>query len=273
MNNKQIIKKLVFFGDSEYSKIILNRLNETELDANFTSYNFKPDLIIGKNSKHLLNDKYSLGIVASYGKIIPKNIIKKFKYGILNIHPSLLPKYRGPSPLQETIINGDKIAGVTIIKMTEKIDAGPILIQREFIIDKKYTTKKLGEILFNLGANLLIDILEKLKQSVTELPIVKQDENKATYTNLIKKENAKINWKESPEIIERKIRAYIEWPIAFSYAKIKTKNQKSKIIRIQILEAEVQNNEIKIKKIRPEGRKDMSWSDFLRGYSFQGFLD
>lgn len=258
------MKNIVFFGNSEYSKIVLNRLNKTK---------FKPYLIIGKDSKHLLNDKYFIGIVASYGKIIPKNIIKKFKYGILNIHPSLLPKYRGPSPLQETIINGDKITGVTIIKMTEKIDAGPILNQREFIIDKKYTTFELGKILFNIGVGILIDILEELKKQENKLAEIKQDENKATYTNLIKKENAKINWKESPEIIERKIRAYIEWPIAFSYAKIKTKNQKLKTIRIQILEAEVQNNEIKIKKIRPEGRKDMSWNDFLRGYSFQSFLN
>lgn len=264
MNNEEIIKNIVFFGDSEYSKIILNKLNETE---------FKPDLIIGKNTKNLLNDKYSFGIVASYGKIIPKNIIKRFKYGILNIHPSLLPKYRGPSPLQQTIINGDKITGVTIIKMTEKIDAGPILNQIEFIIDKKYTTFELGKILFNLGSDLLIDILKKTKKLKTLSQSTKQNEKFATYTNLIEKKDGKINWKESPEIIESKIRAYIEWPIAFSYAKIKTNNQKSKIIRIQILEAEVQNNEIKIKKIRPEGKKDMSWSDFLRGYSFQSFLN
>ena len=261
--------KIVFFGDSDYSNIVLDKLNKTE---------FKADLVIGKDTKYLILDaQYSFGIVASYGKIIPENVIKKFKYGILNIHPSLLPKYRGPSPLQQTIINGDKITAVTIIKMTEKVDSGPIIKQKEFVIDKKYTSRELGEILFNIGVDMLIDILGKLKksdsQSCKELLIVEQDENKATYTRLIKKQDALINWKESIYKIERKIRAYKEWPIAFTYAKIKTHNNKISAIRLQILEAEVKNEKLEIKKIRPEGKRDMSWEDFLRGYSFQGFLN
>ena len=261
--------KIVFFGDSDYSNIVLDKLNKTE---------FKADLVIGKDTKYLILDaQYSFGIVASYGKIIPENVIKKFKYGILNIHPSLLPKYRGPSPLQQTIINGDKITAVTIIKMTEKVDSGPIIKQKEFVIDKKYTSRELGEILFNIGVDLLIDILGKLKksdsQSCKELLIVEQNENKATYTRLIKKQDALINWKEPLEIIERKIRAYSEWPITFAFAKIKTKNKKLKILKIQILKACIKNKKLQIEQVRPDGKRDMSWEDFLRGYSFQSFLN
>ncbi|KKP30070.1 MAG: methionyl-tRNA formyltransferase [Parcubacteria group bacterium GW2011_GWA2_31_28] len=267
MNDEErTIKNIVFFGDSIYSKIVLNKLNKSK---------YKPQIVIGKNTDYsILNAKYFLGIIASFGKIIPENIIKKFKYGILNIHPSLLPKYRGPSPLQQTIVNNDKITGVTIIKLTEKVDTGPIVAQKEFVIDKKYTSRELGEILFNIGADLLIDILKKSNPLINMgFLTIEQDENKATYTRLIKKQDARINWKESPEIIERKIRAYREWPIIFTFAKIKTKKHDTKILKIQILKACIENKELQIEQVRPEGKRDMNWSDFLRGYSFQGFLD
>ena len=127
-----------------------------------------------------------LGIVASYGEIIPKDILDIPKYGFLNVHPSLLPKYRGPSPIQYAILNGDKETGVTIMLMDEKIDHGPILAQRELEFSiYNFQFSKLHDELAQLGANLLVETIPKwIKGEIKAIP---QDETRATYKNTEKR--------------------------------------------------------------------------------------
>jgi len=224
-----------------------------------------------------------LYIVAAYGKIIPKDILDKPSYGALNIHPSLLPRWRGPSPIQYTILNGDSETGVTIIKMDEMMDHGPIVAQQRLTISQP-VYKELKEQLAKLGAKLLLETLPKwLKGEITPTP---QDDSQATYSKILKKDDGRINWQKSAEEIERLIRAFNPWPGTWTMLPTK-----KKILRLIIEEAEIVKVEnplappgylfysdnyplliktgygsLLIKKLTLEGRKKMSGEDFRRGY-------
>ena len=223
--------------------------------------------------------KPDLVIVASYGKIIPKEILEIPKYGCLNIHPSLLPRYRGPSPIQTTILNGDKKTGVTIILMDKKIDHGPIIAQQEweipnsqptadqpkagkFLISKRFTYSELCKKLANLGVKLLVETIPKWINN--EIKAKPQNHLKATYTKILKREDGEIDWSKSDREIERKIRAFNPWPGTFTFIK-----HKNKTLRIKVLEADIsQDNKLIIKRLQPEGKKPMTFEEFQRGYHF-----
>ncbi|PJC27986.1 methionyl-tRNA formyltransferase, partial [Candidatus Shapirobacteria bacterium CG_4_9_14_0_2_um_filter_39_11] len=145
--------KIIFFGSDKYSQIVLKAL---EKDRRFQ---------IVKN----LKDKPDVGVLASYGKILPSEILAIPKYGILNIHPSLLPKYRGASPVQAAILAGDKETGVSIIKMDEKVDHGPIVAQFAEKILLTDTAESLYQHLFTSGAEVLLTILPAYLKDQIEL--------------------------------------------------------------------------------------------------------
>ena len=212
-------------------------------------------------------------IVAAYGKILPKEILEIPKYGCLNIHPSLLPKYRGPSPIQSAILNGEKETGTTIILMDEKIDHGKIIASEKLTNSVKKTPyKELSKKLAKMSAELLIKTIPNwINGKIKPKP---QDETKATYTKSIKREDGKINWSDSAERIERKFYAFYPWPGIFTFFE-----KNGKILRVKILDLEISNKEDKnnffiklkkkyliIKKIQPEGKKPMLAEDFKRGY-------
>jgi len=223
--------------------------------------------------------KPDVGIVASYGKILPKTLIELFPKGILNIHPSLLPKYRGPSPIQTAILNGDTETGVTIIAIDEKMDHGPIVAQSrgEAFSSQKITYLELHNMLAELGAELLIGVLPKWIAG--EIIPTLQDDALATYTKLLKKEDGKIDWGKSAEKIERIVRAYNPWPGAW------TETQKG-ILKIKKAEIVNENglsatwfkasdnfpavmcgkNALKLLIVQPEGKKEMPGDAYMRGY-------
>jgi len=243
MENNKI--KIVFLGSGEFGNKILQGLIKGGYEPTVI-YDFKkieklrPDLVI----------------VASYGKIIPKKILAIPKYGSINIHPSLLPKYRGPSPIQMTILKGDKTTGVTIMLMDEKIDHGKIIDQKKYQIPKGINYKELKDILADHGIKLLIKIIPKWING--KIKAKEQNHSQATYTKIIKREDGEINWNKSVKEIERKIRAFDPWPGTFVFWKGK---------RIKILKAAIlKNNKLVIKKLQPEGKKPMSMDDFLRGH-------
>ncbi|MFH0792157.1 MAG: methionyl-tRNA formyltransferase [bacterium] len=156
-----------------------------------------------------------LVIVAAYNRLIPKEVLEIPKYGFINVHPSLLPNWRGASPLQATILNGDKETGVMIIKMDEIIDHGPIIAERTInLTNPKIKFLELSDQLAHIGAELLIDVVPKLIEGSALSKI--QDDEKATYTKIITKEDGRINWNNSAEQIERQIRAYDPWPSAYT---------------------------------------------------------
>lgn len=241
---------IIFFGTPEFAKIILEKL---------IVVNYKPILVVtapdapvGRKQEmtppavkvlaeqHKIRvtqpEKLSslevgpadLMIVAAYGKLIPKEILDLPKYGALNVHPSLLPKYRGSSPIQYAILNGDEETGVTIIKMDEEIDHGPIIASIKYSLRSpagrqvssiKYTTEDLMLKLAEIGAELLIRAIPKwIAGEVT--PIEQVDED-ATYTKIIIKEDGHINWNKNAEEIERQIRAFTPWPGSFTFWKDK----------------------------------------------------
>jgi len=233
----------------------------------------------------ILNLKSDLTICAAYGLILPKEILDAPRYGCLNIHPSVLPKYRGPSPIQYAILNGDEKTGVTIIKMNEKIDAGPIIKnQRLNIKNQRYTTPELSEKLSEMGANLLLEILpDWITGKIKPTP---QDESQATYTKIIKKEDGLLNWQKSAQEIERQIRAFTPWPGAYT----RIMNNESRIMNLKITEAAVSKDDknkkpgeifltddeklairagdgcLLLEKLQIEGGKPMTAQDFLRGH-------
>lgn len=217
-------------------------------------------VIIWKNEEQayrkLKDLKPDLIIVAGFGKIISERIIDIPKYGTLNIHPSLLPKYRGPSPVQFTILGGEKETGVTIIKLVKEVDAGPIIGQGTVKLPGNETSELLLKELAMFGAELLIDIIPYYIANDSE--IVKQDHNKATFTRVIRKEDGEILPADTPEIIERKVRAFHNWPIVYTYSSDR---------RVQILKSHLDNKKrLIIDKVRPEGKKIMTYAEFKRGY-------
>ena len=248
MENNKI--KIVFLGTGEFGTIILQGLIEN---------GYKPILVHDFKKTEGLNP--DLVIVASYGKIIPKKILQIPKYGCLNIHPSLLPKYRGPSPIQTTILNGDKETGITIILMDEKIDHGKIISSSSFLISKKCTYPELCQKLASLGVKLLVETIPKWINN--EIEPKSQDESKAIYTKILKREDGKIDWSKPAQETEKQIRAFNPWPGTFTFIK-----HKNKTLRVKILEANVKNNKLIIKKLQPEGKKSMTFEEFKRGYRF-----
>jgi methionyl-tRNA formyltransferase len=275
MENNKI--KIVFIGTSEFGAIILNRLVKN---------NYKPVLVItqpdkpagrrqtlipspvkkeakllkiGYDLEEIKRIKPDLIITAAYGKIIPKEILEIPEYGALNVHPSLLPKYRGPSPIQTAILNGDKETGITIMLMDQEMDHGPIIAQDRCKIGETTTCQELEKILANQGAKLLIETIPKWIKR--EIKAKEQDHSKASYTKIIKKEDGKIDWNKSAQEIERKIRAFDPWPGAFTFIK-----KKDKKIRIKILKAELSKDKLIIKKLQPEAKKPMSFEEFKKGY-------
>ena len=252
------------------------------------------------------NLKPDLGIVAAYGHIIPQEILTIPKYGFVNVHPSLLPRWRGSSPVQYTILEGDEKTGVTIIEMTDKVDAGPVIAQEEIKIEGNETYEILHNKLAGLGADLLLETIPKWLSS--EIKPNPQNEVKATYAKILKKENGKINWEKPAEALEREIRAFYPWPGSYAIWEnhgllTKIKILKSRVYKpLNLLKTKyraprqqgegeeegevlfdypigkvlvVPQNEIGvqcekdflvIEKLQMEGKKEMTAEDFLRGH-------
>jgi methionyl-tRNA formyltransferase len=213
----------------------------------------KNNIKITTNLEILVNN-YEIFIVAAYGKIIPKKILDIPKHGTINVHPSLLPKFRGASPIQSFILSNEKKTGVTIVLLDEKIDHGPIIIQRKLITDnlQLLNYKELEEKLAELGGNLLVEIIPKYLNN--EIKPQKQDHLQATFTKKITKQDGLINLEtDSPEIIYKKIRAFTPWPSVYTFIKGK---------RIIITKAELINSKLKILKIKPEGKNEMDFKGF-----------
>lgn len=151
-----------------------------------------------------------MGVVASYGKIIPDKVLDLFPLGLINVHPSLLPKYRGPSPIEAAILNGDTETGVSMMRLTPQMDAGPVFAQETMKLNGTETQPQLYDQLAAAGARLLTANLPAI--TTGELQPTPQDEQKVTVTRLIEKADGQIDWTKPAAQIERQIRAYLTWP-------------------------------------------------------------
>ena len=214
--------------------------------------------------------------VAAYGKILPKNILDFPPHGSINVHASLLPKYRGAAPINWTIIRGEKITGITTMKMDEGMDTGDMLLKKEVPIDDEDTGETLSEKLSEIGAKLLIETIRLLKEG--KLSPIPQDHSQATYAPMLKKEDGKIDWEKPAKEIRNLIRGALPWPGAYT-------NLEGKLLKIhkaRLSEGEGQPGEIiksdsgilrvatgegtlDIQELQIEGGKKLETEAFLRG--------
>jgi len=219
-----------------------------------------------------------LGILISYGAIIPSEIIEIFPLGIINIHPSLLPKYRGPSPIETVILDNANETGVSLMKLTNGIDAGPIYDQIKLKLNGAETSRDLYEALSKIGAQILItDLIKLLKQQLKPLP---QNDRLATFCSKIDKTSGIIDWNKPAVIIEREIRAYDLWPKSHTkighYEVIITAAHVEKLSG-PISKTTIQKNQLiiycgqdalVIDRLKPAGKGEMLSKDFLAGHHF-----
>ena len=155
-------------------------------------------------------------VVAAYGKFLPPEVLSIPTYGCVNVHPSLLPRYRGPSPVASAILNGETINGTTVMLIDEGMDSGPILAMRGVPIDTKTaTTETITPLLFRVGAELLIEALPLWVQGkISPQP---QDNSQATITKKLEKNDGEARWQEPAEVLERRLRAFTPWPGLFTF--------------------------------------------------------
>lgn len=153
-------------------------------------------------------------VVAAYGLLLPVPILAIPRFGCINIHPSLLPRWRGAAPIQRTIFAGDTITGVTIMQMDQGLDTGAILLQRQYVLDAEETAQTLHDALAKLGASTLLETLDLIAQN--KMIAKPQDNSLATYAEKICKEEALIDWLQPAVELEREVRAFNPWPVAYT---------------------------------------------------------
>jgi len=245
---------------------------------------WQPDKLI-KITENVQKLDRPVGVLVSYGKIIPQSILDLFTPGIINLHPSLLPKYRGPSPIEATILNGDTETGVSIMQLSAKMDAGPIYAQERLSISEHAKADYLYNQLGFIGSKLLLKILPAIIDGSLQPEM--QNDALATYCNLIKKSDGIIDWNKTSQEIEREIRAYKDWPqsrtklgnidviitSATDIWPIKNSIPASLDIvydeDVKTLFVGTANGSIEIDSIKPVGKKEMPIAAFLSGYRSQ----
>lgn len=281
--------KFAFFGSSDFSVYVLEELKLHNLIPSLVITT--PDKAKGRkliltpskvkvwaqknnieviNPKTLLNNPeltsklkakdYQFFLVASYGKIIPKDIFDIPEHKTLNIHPSLLPKYRGASPIQTQILEDDRDVGISLMLIDEEMDHGPILAQKKIKLEKWPIGRiELEKILAIEGARIFSHYYKEWISGAID-PIIQKEED-ATFCTKIEKENGKLDI--DLENLERnayqnllKIKAYEAWPGTYFFYKGK---------RVIIKSADIENGKLKILKVLPEGKTEMSFNDFFRG--------
>jgi methionyl-tRNA formyltransferase len=244
-----------------------------------------PPLQPGKVKEEAFQEKLralqpELIVVVAYGQILPKSILKIPQYGAVNIHASLLPKYRGAAPIVWAILKGEKITGVTTMLMDEGMDTGDIFLQREIPIDDDDTAETLQQRLALLGAQLFMETLEKMKAG--NIHPISQDHSKATYAPPLKKEDGRIDWRKEAKEIDLQVRAFDPWPGAFTeldgrllkvyrgeVRKGKPAGKAGTVVWAgsDFIEVETGNDSFLIKEVQLEGKRRMSVRDFLAGHS------
>jgi len=300
--------KIVFMGTSDFATPSLDLLRRTEGDV--VGIVTKPDRPKGRGRKmtassvkelaecngmtlfqpnNMMDESFILKlrelmpdviVVVSFGQVIPREILNIPRGGCINLHPSLLPKYRGAAPVNWSIINGDRVTGVTTMFMDEGLDSGDILLQQEAIVEDDDTAKSLHARLAKTGASLLLETLRRLEEgNITAVP---QEHSKATWAPMLKKEDGLIDWRKEGIQTSNLMRGLTPWPGAFTHLQGKI----LKLIKGIVLEGcskgivpgtvtEMDGEGIKvstgrgfllIKEVQLQDHKKMKVSDFLRGH-------
>lgn len=299
--------KIIFFGTPEFSETILDSLIKAghDIAGVFT----RPDQKVGRRQEwkktpvKILAEKKnipvftpgkldetaiakvrnllpSIIITAAYGKIIPQSILDIPKFGALNVHPSLLPKFRGPSPIQNALLSGEKETGTTIMLMNAGIDTGDILKQENFSIDPADKLPELSQKLASLSAKLLLETIPL--QIEEKIEPQKQNNDEASLCRIIKKGDGRIDWRESAESIYNRYRAFYPWPGIFTI----WNGKRIKLNKVSLAENNQEKNHptgkvfmhntkiaiqakegaIILEELQLEGKPSIKTVDFVNGY-------
>lgn len=296
--------RIIFFGTPDYVIPVLEKLHKYHEIVAVVTQSPKP---VGRDKKvtysavdawafkkHIPRNfdyvnlpEADMGVCASFGMIIPDVILNMFPHGILNVHPSLLPQFRGSSPIQATLISGIPETGVSIIKMSDKLDAGPILTQFKEEVLESDTNETLRSRLFEKSAQVLVEMIPAYIEG--KIKLKKQDELKASFTTMIKKENAFIppaylnnamelnntseEWnvnflknfplKPDASTLYRFIKAMSFWPVAWTKITIKNEEKRIKLIKAHINE---ESGYLELDEVQLEGKNPTSWKLFKGSY-------
>ena len=261
--------KIVFLGNTKHSligaKIIHKKLGFSLIVTipnspleKFANEEKIPYLLVTKLNDEAIEKIAAIEpdflVVEDYGLILPTKLLEIPKYASLNIHHSLLPKYRGSSPAPTAILAGEKVTGVSIIKMSAKVDAGDFFAQKEYVLKEDETTDSLLNELNLLGGELAILVINDILQNKAKA--IPQDESKAIFTKYMQKSDGFIDFNNLPtnEVFDRMTRAYFPWPGVWSKV-VLNENGGQKIVKFS-----------PNKMIQVEGKREMSYKDFLNGY-------
>lgn len=220
-----------------------------------------------------------LFIVVAYGQYIPRVVLDLPQHKSINLHPSLLPKYRGASPIQWAIANGDEVTGVTILYVSEKMDSGDILAQREVLIAADDTTVSLSPVLAKKGAELMMEVIDQIRSGTVSPQM--QDETKATEVRKLSKEDGRLDWMLAASTLNNRIRGFTPWPGCFFEIK---EGKRVKVLRARVEEANgvsgeiidvsgdgpliaTGENSLRLLEVQPAGKKVMDAPSYLRGHS------
>lgn len=272
--------KIAFFGTPEFAVIILDELKKADMIPSLiitspdkrqgrgmiltpppvkmwaTKNNIpvlQPEKLDSEFLYKIQDTGYDLFLVAAYGKLLKKELLDIPEHGTLNVHPSLLPEFRGSSPIESAILDGVAETGASIMLLDEHMDHGPILAQTKVPLEENTGAIELERELAITGGNLLAETIPGwITGAIKAMP---QDDSKATFTKKIKKEDGLIDLSDNPISNYRKIRAYQGWPRAYFI-----KNGK----RVIIHDAEMEDGSLHIRRVIPEGKKEMGYEDFMR---------
>ncbi len=311
METQPLQFRTIFMGTSEFSSVILERLikEKYNLISVFTQPDkksgrkmelaksnvkqvaeknnltvFQPEKLSEEIAEEIKRQSPDLIIIVAYGKIIPKKILEIPTFGIINVHPSLLPCFRGPSPIQNALLSGKKETGTTIMLMNEKIDSGDILSQEKITIEKDESQEELSKKLSLISSDLLIKTIPLWIEK--KIIPQKQDEKNATFCQLIEKSDGKIIWSQKAEEIYNQYRALSPWPGIFSYWEKDGAIRRLKILSLRLEENETQNKKhigevfmnntdvlvktgkgfIILEEVQLEGKNKTKIKEFLNGY-------
>lgn len=205
-------------------------------------------------------EQADLWVVASYGKILKPDEFLSPRYGALVCHPSLLPQYRGASPVQAALIGGDSMTGVTIIKMDEQVDHGPLIASQQLVIAPSERFATLISRLATLSADLVVKVIPKYISGQAKL--IPQDHGKATFTSKLNRKDGELDLAKPAVDLERQVRAYWPWP--GSYMWVTDQNNVRK--RLIVHQAHVEAGKFIPDMVQLEGKKATSWQDFFHGW-------
>lgn len=265
---KKMSKKVIFFGNeklatgiSDIRPVIREAVEKAGFDVE--------QHVTGK-LEELCPHESKMAVLAAYGRIIPQSTLDEFPLGIINVHPSLLPQYRGPTPIETAILDGVSKTGVSIMRLSAGMDEGPLYKQKTVALTGLESKQELAENLQKLGAELLVDVLPEIASGQL-MPRRQPHPGRATYSHLLSKSDGIMDLSLPAEQLERQVRAYLGWPssrlVVGGKEVIVTKAHATTEVNSEEFSLKTSDGYLVIDRIKPAGKREMSGEEFRRGYS------